>query len=73
MYDVETTNIYRLGCQLELLRSPIAPGELCMGGGAGNHGGNDCDFELGDLARGMYMPAWQETMLMEFNKTDYRQ
>ena len=71
MYDVETTNVYQLGCQLELLRSPTTPGELCTGGGGRN--GNDCDFELSDLARGMYMPAWAETMLMEFNKTDYRQ
>ena len=74
MYDVESTNVYWLGCQLELLQPPPAPGELCMGGaGRGPKGGNDCGFEQGDLARGMYMPAWAETMLMEFNKTDYRQ
>ena len=49
---------------------PSVPGELCWGGGS--HGrGNDCDFELGDLSRGMYMPAWAETMLMEINKAGF--
>jgi hypothetical protein len=73
MFDIETTNVYRLGCQLELLRKPATPGELCIGGRLSAEKDADCGFESDDLDRGMYMPVWAETMLLEFNTTDYRQ
>eukprot|EP01052_Picozoa_sp_SAG31_P010985 SAG31_NODE_612_length_13548_cov_171.183285_2_plen_433_part_00 len=73
MYDVQTTNVYQLGCDIELLRRPPTPGELCIGGTGRLPGGADCGFESVDLDRGMYMPSWAETMLLEFNTTDYRQ
>jgi len=76
VFDVESTNVYRLGCQLELLRMVSVPGELCAGGaakGAAKGAARDCDFELGDLSRGLFMPAWAETMMLEFNRTDDRQ
>ena len=71
VYDIESTNVYRVGCDYELLRKQAAPGDLCLGGVTRNS--PDCGFEMDDLSRGMYMPSWAETMLLEFNTTDYRQ
>ena len=71
MFDIESTNVYRLGCDHELLKKQTAPGDLCTGGTS--RSSHDCGFEMDDLTRGMYMPSWAETMLLEFNSTDYRQ
>ena len=74
VFDIETTNVYRIGCQPSLLQKATSgrgiPGELCLGSATRTA---DCGFEQGDLARGMFMPSWPETMLLEFNTTDYRQ
>ena len=68
VWDLQSSNVYRLGCELEMLKRVDVPGELC-GADARNP---DCDFEVDDLARGTNMPVWPETMVALFNTTDPR-
>ena len=70
VWDLQSSNVYRLGCDLALLKRDDVAGELCDAGKGKST--PDCGFEVDDLARGSNMPVWPETLVSLFNTTDPR-